>query len=188
MSHAGLTLVIAPAEEPLSLAEVKLWLRVDHSEEDALISRLITSAREMAERDFDRRLVTQTCRLHLDAFPCHEEIFPVGPVQSVSSITYVDQSGVTQTVSSSVYTLRSGRDPAALALAYNQVWPADVRAQPDAVAITFVAGYGSAVQVPTGIKLALELTILSWYARLSESSSLPEAAVSRLRSYWDGRY
>ena len=62
-------LVTAPTEEPVSLAEAKLHLRVDDNADDALIAALITAARQHAENDTRRALVTQTWRLALDQFP-----------------------------------------------------------------------------------------------------------------------
>ena len=62
-------LVTAPAAEPLTLAEAKLHLRVDDTADDALIGALITAARQHAEHDTRRALVTQTWKLALDASP-----------------------------------------------------------------------------------------------------------------------
>ncbi len=62
-------LVTAPIEEPVSLAEAKLHLRVDYSNDDLLIAALITAARQHAENDTRRALVTQTWRQVLDQFP-----------------------------------------------------------------------------------------------------------------------
>ena len=55
-------LVTAPTEEPVSLAEAKLHLRVDYTNDDVLIGALITAARQHAENDTRRALVTQTWR------------------------------------------------------------------------------------------------------------------------------
>ncbi|HWA20765.1 MAG TPA: head-tail connector protein, partial [Caulobacterales bacterium] len=42
----SITIVTPPASEPLSLAEAKLFLRVEHDAEDDLIAALIGAARE----------------------------------------------------------------------------------------------------------------------------------------------
>ncbi len=62
----GLTRVVAPAFEPLTLAETKLYLRVDHSDDDASIARMIQAAREAAEFYLRRSLVTQDWLLERD--------------------------------------------------------------------------------------------------------------------------
>ena len=65
----GLTLVTAPASEPVSLTEAKAHLRLDSADDDSLITALIRSARETAEAHMRRALVSQTWRLSLDRFP-----------------------------------------------------------------------------------------------------------------------
>ncbi|MFD1556029.1 head-tail connector protein [Paraburkholderia silviterrae] len=65
----GIRLTQAPAEEPVTLEEAKLHLRVIDSSEDALISLLITAARAHAENVCRRVFVTQKWDLFLDAFP-----------------------------------------------------------------------------------------------------------------------
>ena len=41
----GLTRIVEPAEEPVSLAAMKSWLKQDVSDDDGLIGGLITAAR-----------------------------------------------------------------------------------------------------------------------------------------------
>jgi uncharacterized phiE125 gp8 family phage protein len=65
----GIRLTQAPAEEPVSLDEAKLHLRVTDSSEDSLIQMLIVAARVHAENVCRRVFVTQTLDLFLDAFP-----------------------------------------------------------------------------------------------------------------------
>lgn len=65
---AALTLITPPAAEPVTVADAKLDLRVTLSDDDALISALITAARQYAEKYTRRQLVTATWLYSLDAF------------------------------------------------------------------------------------------------------------------------
>ncbi len=58
-----LQLVTPPAEEPVSLEEAKLHLRVDFDEDDALILALISAARQAAETITGRQLITARWKL-----------------------------------------------------------------------------------------------------------------------------
>ncbi|WP_025917676.1 head-tail connector protein [Herminiimonas sp. CN] len=58
-----------PAVEPVSLAEAKLHLRVDFTDDDTLITMLIGAARVAAENICRRAFITQKWDLYLDAFP-----------------------------------------------------------------------------------------------------------------------
>jgi hypothetical protein len=60
---------LAPTVEPITLAEAKLHLRVDATDDDALIGSLISAARFEAEHRCSRALVTQQWELSLDSFP-----------------------------------------------------------------------------------------------------------------------
>ena len=64
-----LQLVTPPAEEPVSLADAKLHLRVDFTDDDALITSLIAAARQAAETLTGRQIVTARWKLVLDSFP-----------------------------------------------------------------------------------------------------------------------
>ena len=100
----SLTETVAPAEEPVTTAEAKLHLRVDHGDEDAYIDTLVATARQHIELVTRRAMVDTTFTLKMDAFPT-EIRPPRSPLSSVSSITYVDTDGATQTLSASVYSV-----------------------------------------------------------------------------------
>ena len=78
------TLTVPPAGEPLTLAEAKPHLRVDLNDDDALITALISAAREQVEFLTGQRLITQTWELELAA---GERCMLEGllPIQSLSS-------------------------------------------------------------------------------------------------------
>lgn len=163
----GLSLVTAPVVEPLSLSEAKLHCRVDIPDEDALFDNWIRSAREYVETFTRRALITQTWDWKLDAFPCGVIELPLANVTTVTSITYVDTAGDTQTWSSSYYQSDLPTGPKAqrarIVPAYAQYYPV-TRCQMNAVTVRFIAGYGaSADRVPESIKAGMKLLIGHWY-------------------------
>lgn len=160
----GLKLYTAPAQEPVSLTEAKLHLRVTFTDEDTLISSLIAAARQWIEEQTYRQLVTATWDLVLDEFPSGGGPIriPRAPLQSVTSITYTDTAGAAQTLSSSLYAVSATRQPGLIRPAYGQVWP-EAQDKPDAVTVRFVAGYGVANEVPDLLKAGVKLLIGQWY-------------------------
>ena len=166
MTQYGLSLATAPTSEPITLAEAKkhceIGAEVNHHDEH--LERLIQAARVYVENFTGRQICTATWDLYADSWPADSLAIylPKGPIQSVSSITYVDENGATQTWSSANYTLSSSREPAVVRLAYQATWPA-YRFQPDSIRVRFVAGYGAAAAVPMGIKQAVLLLIGGWF-------------------------
>lgn len=144
-----------PAAEPVTVAEAKAYLRIDHDDEDDLFTEWIKAARAEVEAWCGRSLVTQTRQLKLDCFPGRAIELPYPPVQSVSSVAYVDTAGDTQTWGASNYVVDLHSLPPRLDAAYGIAWPT-TRDEVGAVAVTYVAGYGAASAVPSGIKLAIK--------------------------------
>lgn len=170
----GLQLYTGPTHEPVSLAEAKAHLRVTFSDEDALISELITAARQRVEEETYRALITQTWDLTLDELPAGEDVLriPRAPLQEITSITYVDTSGDSQTLDADDYVVSATRQPGIVRPAYGLIWP-DVRYQPDAVTVRFVAGYGDAAEVPAPIKAAIKLIVGQYYEFREELTERP---------------
>jgi hypothetical protein len=65
----SIQLVTPPAEEPVTLIEAKLHLRVDFDDDDTLIASLITAARQAAETLTGRQFITARWKQVLDCFP-----------------------------------------------------------------------------------------------------------------------
>lgn len=153
----------APAATPVSLDEAKAHLRVDGSDEDALITGLINAA--TAHLDgwsgvLGRALVTQTWSQTYDAFTNPLRL-PM-PAASVTSVTYVDADGVTATVASDQYVLRADALGSLVEPAHGATWPTP-RSQSGAVAVVFTCGTAAA-DVPAAIKAAILLMIGDLYA------------------------
>jgi len=69
-------LVTAPAFEPVSLADAKAQCRVDVADDDALISGLVTAARQYVESETGMALITQTWDVFADEFRHSMRLFP----------------------------------------------------------------------------------------------------------------
>lgn len=159
--HGRLSVVTAATGEVVSLADAKLHLRVDHSDEDAYIQGLVTAA--AAEVDsprgwLGRSLLTKTLRLTLDVPPPHTVYLPGVPVQSVSSVEYRDRDGTLQAVTASDYETDLTAEPALLWPARagelcRESWPHDMDWHgPDVFRVEYVAGYGTEADIPQIIK------------------------------------
>lgn len=80
---------IAPAAEPVTLAEAKLYLRVDGNEEDRLINDLIQSARQQIEQWLRRSLVTQGWKLSQRFVAGQCLRLSLGPIQMIESVSVI---------------------------------------------------------------------------------------------------
>jgi uncharacterized phiE125 gp8 family phage protein len=161
---------VAPsADDPLvTLAEAKNHLNIDYGDDDRLISGLIQAATDYIDGYNGilggRALVTQTWRVQLNAWPCDVIRLPLAPVQSVSSITYYDADNVQQAFAASGnWALYSDVNAPYVALLSGGSWPTSYYTRLDAIAVTFVAGYGPAKAVPQAIKLAVMQLAAHWY-------------------------
>jgi uncharacterized phiE125 gp8 family phage protein len=160
----GLTLKTAPASEPVSLAEAKTHLRVEHTDEDTYISALITAARAWCEKRQNRAYVTQTWTYTLNGFPLGRIYLPKGRLQSVTSVKYTDSDGDTTTLSNpDDYLVSTSEVLGFVTPAYGESWPSDILYPVDPIAIEFICGYGVAAAVPESIKLAIKLLVSQWY-------------------------
>lgn len=172
MQHWHSQVTVAPAIEPVTLTEAKTHLRVVGSDDDAYIGNLISAARGRAEKFTGLSIVTQTRTFVCDGFPYGDEFIalPGSPVQSVTSVVYVDGNGTNQTWDSSNYTVDTTAVPGGIYLAYGKSWPT-TRTVRHAVTITYVAGYGQSsdsplsLNVPQEIKQAILLMIAELYER-----------------------
>lgn len=203
----GLTLQSVPAEEPVSVAELKDWLRLETSADDAKIALLIKAVRGYVERIIGRQLVTATWVLSLDNFPWpggweflerpsllpdpHTIRLPKAPLQSVTSVQYYDMADTLQTLAASTYEVDARTDPGRIMLGMGKVWPV-TRLKPGAVRVTFVAGFGSASAVPEEIKAAMKMIASAWYENPEAvttgtiATELPRGAGDLLDAFWNG--
>ncbi len=171
----ALRLITPPAEEPITLAQAKAHLRVDTSDEDALITSLITAAREYCESFQNRALITQTWELVLDAWPAFPVTLPLPPLQSVTSVKYTDCVGIETTWAASNYIVDTDDEMGGrIGLAYGITLPTTTLQPINGIRIRYVAGYGAAANVPQAVKQAMLLYIANRFEN-REAVDVPEA-------------
>ncbi len=144
----------------VSLDEAKNHLRVSGSDQDEPITLLIESATEQLERDINRGILATTWQQAMYSFPASGDKIDLmmGMNTNVSSITYVDTDGVTQTLSPSLYSYSAGRG-----CVFNTSpdgWP-DVSTESvgDMVFINFSCGVADSGCVPRLMKQAILLEV-----------------------------
>lgn len=169
----GLKLATGPAIEPVTLLEAKEQLSIAAAvtTHDALIGRLIAAARAWTETYCGRGWINQTWRLTLSEFPAGGEIvLPRAPLSSVTSITYVDSDGATQTLSTSDYEADTTNEPGRVLRAYNVAWPV-ARDKKNAVTITYVVGHGDEpADVPEDARHAILMQVAHLFQRREAST------------------
>lgn len=152
--------VTAPFGEPIGLDEARLHLKSDGTEDDSLILANIAAVRAFAEHETNRRLIAQTLRLTLDRFPtCDDIVLYTGPVLAVSSVKYVDDAGVLQTLDAADYQVDLYAEPARSRPAYGETWPTTRSGDLAAVRVEFIAGYAAPM---TADAAADAVTLRGW--------------------------
>jgi uncharacterized phiE125 gp8 family phage protein len=139
----SLQIVTPPIAEPVTLADVKLRLRLTSTADDALITQLITPARVFAEKVTRYSLVSKGYQLTMERFPWPHEplVLPVPPVSAVSSITYLDSTATQQTWDPSEYIVGLNQVPALIVPLAPNIYPCTFRAHGiNAVSVNFTAG------------------------------------------------
>lgn len=177
------SVITAATEPPVTTTEAKLHLRVDHSTEDTYIAALVAAAVSHVENMLGITLTTTTLESHFGCFPTGREIRLFrGPLQSVTSVEYVDQNGDEQTLDAANYFVDIHQTPGRIVLDGSASWPA-TDDRPNAVTITHVVGYGDdAADVPQDITRAIYLIIGEWYRSRENSvigniiNQIPKAA------------
>jgi len=154
----------------MDVQEAKDHLRVTHAREDAYITGLVAAARGLAEEWTGRGLITQSWQLNLDFFPrlgAGGFLLPKPPLQSVTSVKYLDTAGTLQTWTATEYIVDAPAGPYAMPgridLAYGKVLPS-TQGVINAVRVTFVAGYGTTGStVPRELRQAILLILGTLY-------------------------
>jgi len=170
---AGLTVTTEPTAEPLSLQEVKEYLRVDDATDERVVRPLILAARQFAESHMGIAIMQQTLTLEIDTAvdtdsPLREGMttapdinyyknyitLPRSPVISVTSLKTYNDSDTATTMAATKYYVDNSRQPARIVLRTGETFPATLRVA-NAIEVIYVAGYTTAFSVPEPIRLGM---------------------------------
>ena len=152
---------VAPAAEPVTLADVKAHLRLAHASEDELLASLVRAAREDVERATGMALIDQNWRLALHAWPS-QGCVPIArhPVREILSVTVYGSEGEASLIDPAGYQLDMLSRPARL---HFETRPEPLRVL-NGIEIDFSAGFGEAgTDVPDLLKRAILVLVAHWY-------------------------
>ena len=181
-------LLTAPALEPLSLAEAKAFLRVETSDDDDVISALISGSRIHIEAQTRRALITQSWRIIRDAWPASGllPLMPV-PLASLDAVRIYQADGSTQSLDTSAFVLDKAAAPAVLAFAAPPLAPGRTVA---GIEVDITVGYGAAASnVPEALRQAIRLLVAHWYENRAiaavgqQTTVLPETVAALIAPY-----
>jgi uncharacterized phiE125 gp8 family phage protein len=164
---------LTPPDFPaLSHAEIANWLRIDSDHEPETLNMLVGSATEYIEGLTGLSIGRSTYCVTLDGL-CDVFRLPLEPIQSVTSVEYIDRSGVIQPITDWHY------------VAGYLYFATAPRGFP---VVTLVAGYSDPQMVPTALAHAIAVLVSSGYNSREEMTDQTAKTVERLcqrhKRYW----
>jgi uncharacterized phiE125 gp8 family phage protein len=160
----SLVRVTAPTASPISLSAAKEQMRVESSDDDAIIQRLIDSAVAFVDVQgaLGKAMITQTWGEWLSPNP-GTVYLTLGPVQSVSAIKYYDVDGALQTATLADFNVFGTPNRINVSPKSGKAWPV-TQTRDDAIKIEYIIGYGStSASVPETVRHALMMLVAHWY-------------------------
>lgn len=166
------TSILIPANgEPLTLAEVKAFLKITHTQEDELLPHLISTARQISETYTRRKWMTQRLVSVLPFHPNHQKkkglqrvwtvcdryalFLPRGPVINVLEVERISDNAEATVISHRGYHVNSHQEPVLLVIEDKRGW---------GVRVTYDVGYGpTAEDVPPAVRQALRQMVAHMY-------------------------
>ncbi len=146
-----------PASEfVVSLEAARQHIRVFEDVEESLLVDYVGAAQGHCEQFLRRSLRPQTWSVLLARFPCKRIFLPHGPVTSIVSVKYRDDTDAEQTIASTNFRLVQNDEIDFIQASAGYTWPTTRSDIEDAVTITYKAGKGDDF-VPYQIKAAVML-------------------------------
>jgi uncharacterized phiE125 gp8 family phage protein len=177
--------------EPVTLAETRQFLRLDQTDEDALLTTLITAARLMIEAQAGRCLIEQPWRIVLDRWPAGGEIrLPLSPLIRIEAARVYDVLGEAQAVAPASLTLDVAADPPLIRVTGEVP---EIGRSHGAIEIDVAAGFGAtAAAVPAPLRQAVLRLAARWFEQRGDvagrdAQALPAAIAALVAPFRRGR-
>jgi hypothetical protein len=162
-------------------------------QDEDLITSYIRAATELAQHEMQISIIPQRLALVTSGVPSlgvYE--LPFGPVREVISYEYYDSANELQTLSGSPAPwmfVNGGRyQPSTLQATYGGSW-ASVVTRPDAVRITYDAGYATRAEIPQMIKTGIGLVACELYKNPDLSNDMGQIKnVLDVSRFWPRRW
>lgn len=147
----------ASAVPAVTVDEFKQWSKIDGDEEDEIITLILQSCTEAAEQYTRRRIISTSWSASVATFSTLR--FDSSSVNvSDIQITYFDETNTLQVLPESYYKITS--DDYDTFIEFNEGVP-DITERPDAITITYSAGYGP--NCPARIKIGILKMAASYF-------------------------
>lgn len=140
--------------EPVSLEEMKAWLKLEIDDDDSVITSLITASRQHCENELNKSLVSQTLLATFDGFSVVLDL-PFPPIESIEEVLYFDVDGEEQELEADSYWFSKGI-PARIEA--KERFPA-TQSRPDSVSVEYI----TAGDCTENIKTAIRMLVAHWY-------------------------
>jgi uncharacterized phiE125 gp8 family phage protein len=166
-----------PTVEPVTVEEVKIFARIDGTDEDELLEGFIKTIRKQVELYLGKSIITQTIRLSMDSWNTNIIELPMSPLISVTSVETVDEDDTATTYSSDNYMTDTDSLPGRLIIKKSAALPENSEREVGGYRITYIAGYGAAASsVPHEIKDGIMTGVTKLYETRDFTTPLPPKA------------
>lgn len=158
---------------PVNVGELMNHLR-QPQDDLVYLEAILASAHDTVAELTGRTLGNETWDVSLGAVS-GDLVLPKNPVQSITSISFFDAAGVTQTADVADFLLFKGEDRATIRPKEGKAWPT-LQKREDALTVRFVAGYSD---LPPALRVAILFAAESIYDR----SPFPPAMEVQIAAY-----
>jgi uncharacterized phiE125 gp8 family phage protein len=176
--------ITEPIIEPITVDELKLYARIDGTDEDTLLTTFIKAARQGTEKYLGRKLIEQIITTSLDCWNYYVFKLPIGNLISLVEVRTVDESNISTVYDSGNYYIRDISDPAEIVIKQGTTYPSNTARDKGGYEIEYKAGYGDeAEDVPDAIREVIKMWAALIYENRVPIDEPPDAIKTLLHFY-----